>query len=110
MLMDKVMPTLPTRLLGRTDLHVTRLGYGAMEIRGSRTTPALAPSCAAERPGASRASDAVPRTAGSDTVIVGTLQPEHLEQNLRALEAGPLPGDMYAEAKRRLDTAAPIRV
>jgi len=52
----------------------------------------------------------VPRTAGSDTVIVGTLQPEHMEQNLRALEAGPLPGDMYAEAKRRLDTAAPIRV
>ena len=30
------MPTIPTRPLGRTDLHVTRLGYGAMEIRGSR--------------------------------------------------------------------------
>ena len=30
------MPTLPTRPLGRTDLNVTRLGYGAMEIRGPR--------------------------------------------------------------------------
>jgi aryl-alcohol dehydrogenase-like predicted oxidoreductase len=30
------MATIPTRQLGRTDLHVTRLGYGAMEIRGSR--------------------------------------------------------------------------
>ena len=43
---------------------------------------------------------------GVDTVIVGTLQPEHLEQNLRALQAGPLPADVYAEAKRRLDAAA----
>ncbi|HEY2595848.1 MAG TPA: aldo/keto reductase, partial [Chloroflexota bacterium] len=30
------MSTIPTRPLGRTDLRVTRLGYGAMEIRGSR--------------------------------------------------------------------------
>src|SRR5438270_1386949 len=36
MLMENVMPTLPTRPLGHTDLHVTRLGYGAMEIRGQR--------------------------------------------------------------------------
>jgi aryl-alcohol dehydrogenase-like predicted oxidoreductase len=43
---------------------------------------------------------------GVDTIIVGTLQPEHLEQNLRAAEAGPLPPDTYAEAKRRLDAAA----
>jgi aryl-alcohol dehydrogenase-like predicted oxidoreductase len=34
--MENLMPTIPTRPLGRTDLHVTRLGYGAMEIRGSR--------------------------------------------------------------------------
>jgi hypothetical protein len=27
---------LPTTVLGRTGLTVTRLGYGAMEIRGSR--------------------------------------------------------------------------
>ena len=40
-----------------------------------------------------------------DTVIVGTLQPEHLEQNVRAVEAGPLPPDVYAEARRRLDAA-----
>src|SRR5690348_11218524 len=30
------MPTIPTQPLGRTDLTVTRLGYGAMEIRGPR--------------------------------------------------------------------------
>jgi aryl-alcohol dehydrogenase-like predicted oxidoreductase len=43
---------------------------------------------------------------GVDTVIVGTLEPQHLEENLRAVEVGPLPDDVYAEAKRRLDAAA----
>jgi aryl-alcohol dehydrogenase-like predicted oxidoreductase len=42
---------------------------------------------------------------GVDTVIVGTVNPAHLEQNLRAAAAGPLPDDVYAEAKRRLDVA-----
>lgn len=37
------------------------------------------------------------------TTIVGTMNPEHLAQNLRAAEAGPLPPDAYAEAKRRLN-------
>ena len=41
-----------------------------------------------------------------DTIIVGTLQPEHLVLNLNAVQAGPLPADVYAEAKRRLDQAA----
>jgi aryl-alcohol dehydrogenase-like predicted oxidoreductase len=40
-----------------------------------------------------------------DTTIVGTLRPEHLAENLRAAEAGPLPPDVYAEARRRLDAA-----
>ena len=40
-----------------------------------------------------------------DTTIVGTLRPEHLAENLRVAEAGPLPPDVYAEAKRRLDAA-----
>src|SRR5512146_2521330 len=30
------MPSLPTSTLGRTNLTVTRLGFGAMEVRGSR--------------------------------------------------------------------------
>ena len=38
------------------------------------------------------------------TTIVGTLNPEHLAENLKALDAGPLPADIYAEAKRRLDS------
>jgi aryl-alcohol dehydrogenase-like predicted oxidoreductase len=38
-----------------------------------------------------------------DTVIVGTLDPTHLAANVRAVGAGPLPADVYAEAKRRLD-------
>jgi aryl-alcohol dehydrogenase-like predicted oxidoreductase len=42
---------------------------------------------------------------GVDTVIVGTLSPAHLEQNLAAAAAGPLKDDVYEEAKRRLDTA-----
>jgi aryl-alcohol dehydrogenase-like predicted oxidoreductase len=39
------------------------------------------------------------------TTIVGTLIPEHLADNLKAAEAGPLPADVYAEAKRRLAAA-----
>ena len=37
------------------------------------------------------------------TTIVGTLNPEHLEENLRGIKAGSLPADTYAEAKRHLD-------
>jgi len=37
-----------------------------------------------------------------DTAIVGTVNPEHLKANLAALQAGPLPPDLYDEAKRRL--------
>ncbi len=39
------------------------------------------------------------------TTIVGTLIPKHLEENVRIAEMGPLPADVYEEAKRRLDTA-----
>lgn len=42
---------------------------------------------------------------GVDTVIVGTLDPDHLQDNVRAAQAGPLPSDVYEEAKRRLDAA-----
>lgn len=41
-----------------------------------------------------------------DTTIVGTLNPEHLRENLAAAQAGPLPADVYEEAKRRLAAAA----
>lgn len=39
------------------------------------------------------------------TTIVGTLQPEHLRENVAIAEQGALPADVYAEAKRRLDEA-----
>jgi aryl-alcohol dehydrogenase-like predicted oxidoreductase len=39
------------------------------------------------------------------TTIVGTLIPKHLEENVRIAEQGPLPADVYEEAKRRLDAA-----
>ncbi|MCL5996465.1 MAG: aldo/keto reductase [Chloroflexi bacterium] len=39
------------------------------------------------------------------TTIVGTLIPEHLADNLRAANAGPLSKDVYDEAKRRLASA-----
>jgi aryl-alcohol dehydrogenase-like predicted oxidoreductase len=42
---------------------------------------------------------------GVDTIIVGTLNPAHLADNVRAAAAGPLPADVYAEAKHRLDQA-----
>ncbi|MET9023259.1 aldo/keto reductase [Actinopolymorpha sp. NPDC004070] len=42
---------------------------------------------------------------GVDTIIVGTLNPAHLAENVRAAQAGPLADDVYEEAKRRLDGA-----
>jgi aryl-alcohol dehydrogenase-like predicted oxidoreductase len=36
------------------------------------------------------------------TTIVGTKNPQHLADNLRAAEKGALPADVYEEAKRRL--------
>lgn len=36
------------------------------------------------------------------TTIVGTKNPEHLAENLRIAEKGPLTADVYEEAKRRL--------
>lgn len=38
-----------------------------------------------------------------NTAIVGTLDPEHLHENVRAALKGPLPSDVYEEAKRRLE-------
>jgi len=37
-----------------------------------------------------------------DTTIVGTLRPEHLRDNLATAANGPLPPDVYEEARRRL--------
>jgi len=43
---------------------------------------------------------------GMSTNIVGTKNPDHLRQNVDAAARGPLPADVYAEAKRRLDSVA----
>jgi aryl-alcohol dehydrogenase-like predicted oxidoreductase len=40
-----------------------------------------------------------------DTTIVGTANVEHLAANVAAARKGPLPADVYAEAKRRLKEA-----
>ena len=40
-----------------------------------------------------------------DTTIVGTANPAHLRANVEILRKGPLPPDLYAEAKRRLADA-----
>ena len=39
------------------------------------------------------------------TTIVGTRNPKHLQENLDAAAKGPLPADLYEEAKRRLAAA-----
>jgi aryl-alcohol dehydrogenase-like predicted oxidoreductase len=40
-----------------------------------------------------------------DTNIVGTISPAHLQDNINALLQGPLPPNLYVEAKRRLAAA-----
>ncbi|KIL39131.1 aldo/keto reductase [Gordoniibacillus kamchatkensis] len=42
---------------------------------------------------------------GMTTTIVGTKNPEHLEENLRVAQKGKLPQEVYEEAKRRLQEA-----
>jgi len=39
-----------------------------------------------------------------DTIIVGTTRTEHLQENINAAKMGPLPADIYLEAKKRLDS------
>ena len=39
------------------------------------------------------------------TTIVGTMDPDHLRDNVAVAQKGPLPGDVYDEAKLRLATA-----
>lgn len=41
----------------------------------------------------------------ANTIIAGTLKPEHLQENVDAVLHGPLSTEVYAEAKRRLDAA-----
>jgi len=48
------------------------------------------------------------RNPDLDTTIVGTINPAHLQTNLDILNKGPLPPDLYEEAKRRLATAGSI--
>jgi aryl-alcohol dehydrogenase-like predicted oxidoreductase len=40
-----------------------------------------------------------------DTTIVGTISPAHLQTNLDILQKGPLPPELYVEAKHRLAAA-----
>src|SRR5205085_5095624 len=40
-----------------------------------------------------------------DTTIIGTINPAHLQTNLDILQKGPLPPDLYEEAKDRLAVA-----
>jgi aryl-alcohol dehydrogenase-like predicted oxidoreductase len=42
---------------------------------------------------------------GVHTVIVGTKNPDHLAHNVKAIQAGKLPPDVYNEAKKRLAEA-----
>ena len=37
------------------------------------------------------------------TIIVGTLQPDHMEENVRVTLRGPLSQNTYAEVKRRME-------
>src|ERR1019366_5749037 len=45
---------------------------------------------------------------GLHTTIVGTSSAEHFAANLAAAELGPLPEDLYVEAKKRLSEAGSV--
>jgi aryl-alcohol dehydrogenase-like predicted oxidoreductase len=44
------------------------------------------------------------------TIIVGTLHPEHLTENVQAIRRGPLSRSVYAEAQRRLSAVGVVPV
>jgi len=46
---------------------------------------------------------------GLSSTIVGTANPEHLRSNVAIAEKGPLPADLYEEAKRRLSEVDGVR-
>ena len=121
------MADLPTRELGRTGLSVTMLGYGAMQLRGAPRARNIS-EAEAERilnavldAGINYIDTSIGPLQGMtpvefvlrftfahpdmDTTIVGTVNPAHLDTNLAALRKGPLPANLYAEAKRRLAVA-----
>jgi aryl-alcohol dehydrogenase-like predicted oxidoreductase len=43
-----------------------------------------------------------------DTTIVGTANPAHPHDNVAILQKGPLPAELYAEAKRGLSDAGSV--
>ena len=45
---------------------------------------------------------------GLSTTIVGTKNPDHLRDNIEAAKRGPLPADVLAEAKKRLEAAGAV--
>jgi aryl-alcohol dehydrogenase-like predicted oxidoreductase len=112
-----------TRPLGRTQADVTILGYGAMELRGLPRGPEIADEDAgrllnAVLDGGINLIDTSPADAGIpamefvlrftlshpglSTTIVGTANPGHLAGNIAIAQKGPLPADLYEEAKKLL--------
>jgi aryl-alcohol dehydrogenase-like predicted oxidoreductase len=75
-----------TRTLGGTGADVTILGYGAMELRGQPRGPGIADEDAGRLL----------------TTIVGTSNVVHLASNIAIAERGPLPADLYEEARKCL--------
>ena len=86
---------LPTSTLGRTGETVTKLGYGAMELRSSRLH-----LLDGELPMDFMLHFTISHP-DMHTTIVGTKNPEHLAANVAAASRGFLPPDIYEEAKRR---------
>jgi len=95
-----------TRTLGRTGADVTILGYGAMELRGAprRWQEADVDDLIADS-GMSGIEFTLRFTLSHPSLsstIVGTSSLEHLASNIVIAEKGPLPADLYAEARKRL--------
>jgi aryl-alcohol dehydrogenase-like predicted oxidoreductase len=88
--------TIARRQLGRTGADVTILGYGAMELRGGSRGPAVADE------DAGRVLNAV---LDGGINLIDTSSLDHRTGNLAVAEHGPLPADVYAEARRRLQGA-----
>jgi hypothetical protein len=111
----KVMTDLPKRELGRTGLRVTMLGCGAMELRGAPrarlTTDERGETIlnAVLDAGINYIDTSI--DYGVSEERIGRYishrrteyhpNPAHLQDNVAILQKGPLPAELYAEAKRR---------
>jgi aryl-alcohol dehydrogenase-like predicted oxidoreductase len=104
--------TIEARPLGHTGTDVTILGYGAMELRGAPRARTISDEEAGQllRAVLDAGINLIDTSVdyGRSEELIGqhvSHRRDDLRSNLAVAEKGPLPADLYEQAKRRLQPA-----